>query len=48
MDRTVHGAAKSWTQLSDFHFTFFLHPHTRLELKAEAVQSPVSMIASYI
>ena len=23
MDRTVHGVAKSWTRLSDFHFHFF-------------------------
>ena len=24
MDYTVHGVAKSWTQLSDFHFHFLL------------------------
>ena len=23
MDYTVHGVAKSWTQLSDFHFLWF-------------------------
>ena len=37
MDYTVHGVAKSWTRLSDFHFTslrgssifnFFEEPHT--------------------
>ena len=35
MDSIVHGAAKSWTQLSDFHFHFhcvntYLNPQTRL------------------
>ena len=24
MDYTVHGVAKSWTRLSDFHFHFFI------------------------
>ena len=27
MDSTVHGVAKSWTRLSDFHFTFPLGQH---------------------
>ena len=27
MDCTVHGVAKSWTRLSDFHFTFPLGQH---------------------
>ena len=27
MDYTVHGVAKSWTRLSDFHFT--LLPYTK-------------------
>ena len=25
MDCIVHGVAKSWTRLSDFHFTLYLH-----------------------
>ena len=31
MDSIVHGVAKSWTQLSDFHF----HPWERLKAKRE-------------
>ena len=27
MDCTVHGVAKSWTRLSDFHFSFPLGQH---------------------
>ena len=29
---TVHGVAKSWTQLSNFHFTSYTHTHTHIPL----------------
>ena len=29
MDYTIHGVAKSWTQLSDFHFHFLDPQHLK-------------------
>ena len=35
MDYTVHGVAKSWTRLSDFHFTLVVQKVKSLHAKQE-------------
>ena len=40
MDWIVHGVAKSWTQLSDFHFHFSLHKDTQDKAGRQPWPSP--------
>ena len=44
MDCTVHGVAKSWTQLSDFHFTY-KRRYTKGVLSAEFLDVLIILIS---
>ena len=51
MDYTVHGVAKSWAQLSDFHFTSLMIPYVgnaKLSSKNSHVLTCLKHIRSYI
>ena len=42
MDCTVHGVAKNWMQLSDFHFHYHYHKKHRLEVQADLILNPIT------
>ena len=46
LDCIVHGAAKSWTQLSDFHVTFLSNAQIILDIPREPLQAGLYVLLS--